>query len=186
MVHCHVQRQKRFWRCVKSVATWWEAVRPTALTTPCLYGKTQTHTLTHTHTLTLQENTLTFSIILWKTTFQFSRSLLFYWGVCSKCVWSHLSSWSHIAVSTPLHLSPPPFPPLHHLPQLKITAALIPLPILICGAQYCLSGQISPPVITTMIHRPGLTLLSHHPLSSPHPWPLSAASLFGPSGPSKW
>lgn len=43
---CHVRKRSRCLHCVKSVATWWGTVRPTARTTPSLFGKKRTHACT--------------------------------------------------------------------------------------------------------------------------------------------
>lgn len=86
--------------------------------------------------------------------------------MCPKCVCvcSYLSCSSHITVShistffSPSSLFYPPSPPV------TITATLILLPVLMCRAQHCLSGQISPFIITIVIpstvHTPSLASLS--------------------------
>lgn len=132
--HCRVQRQSRCSHSVKSAATWWGTVRPTALTTPCLCGKQHTHTHTNAHTFTVS----------------FSNQHLY--NLISHFSFLHRTVCEATSTTSPpyciLHTSPSVFPTLSPspplLPPLKIIAALIPLPILICRAQYCLSGQISP------------------------------------------
>ena len=81
----------------------------------------------------------------------------------------------HTSPSASLSLPPPP-----PSPPIEIVAPLIPHTILICRAQYCLSGQI-PLVISCKIHCLGHPPLSHHflsvltlslaPLRAPLRWP---------------